>query len=164
MHWQWMRLVTWFQIKERVSRSFRATVHPPSAETKEMLKTVLNGHRGTAVMQRAAKALADAKVLEPWNIVIKGAGGEHKVNGLSKLNEKALNALTDDQFLLLRQSGALAIAYAQLISINQLPLLKRLSEMHTTFTANQAEHAKLFSSEGSNVDENLDLQALFEDT
>ncbi len=136
----------------------------PSAETKAVLQLLLNGQQGHATTQRAATALAEAKVLEPWSIVVKGAEGEHQVSGLSKLNESALNALTDEQFLLLRQSGALAIAYAQLVSIHQLTLLKRLSEMHAASSASQAEHSKLFSSGVSDVDDDFDWDTLLKGT
>jgi hypothetical protein len=135
----------------------------PSAETKAVLQLLLSGHQGQAMTQRAATALAEANLLEPWNIVIREKQGERQVSGLSKVNESTLSALTDEQFLLLRQSGALAIAYAQLISIHQLALLKRLSDMHAASSANHAEHSKLFSPEGSAVDEKFDWQALFKD-
>lgn len=136
----------------------------PSAETKEVLQQLLNGHRGNALTQRAAAALAEAQVLEPWNIVVKGAEGEHQISGLSKLNETALNALPDKQLLLLRQSGALAIAYAQLISVHQLSLLKRLSGMHAASSASHAEHTKLFSPDQSKAEESFDWQTIFKST
>ena len=143
---------------------FQADGAAPSAETKAVLQLLLDGHRGNATTQRAATALAEAKVLEPWSIVIKGAEGEHQVGGLSKLNESALNALTDEQFLLLRQSGALAIAYVQLISMNRLSLLQQLSEMHSASFASQAGYAKLLSPTGGAVDEKFDWETLFKST
>lgn len=136
----------------------------PSAETKAVLQLLLSGHQGQAMTQRAATALAEANVLEPWNIVIREKQGERQVSGLSKVNESKLSALTDEQFLHLRKSGALGIAYAQSISMNQLALLKRLSEMHAAHSGSHPGHSKPFALLESDVDEELDWEALFKGT
>ena len=131
-----------------------------SADTKAVLQLLLSAHQSQAMTQRAATALAEANVLEPWNIVIREKQGKRQVSGLSKVNEKKLSALTDEQFLRLRKSGALGIAYAQAISMNQLDLLKRLLEMHATYSASQTGHSKPFALLESDVDEKIDWEAL----
>jgi hypothetical protein len=45
-----------------------------------------------------------------------------------RVRESALNALSDANFAALRASGALALAYAQLLSIGQWPMLRQLAE------------------------------------
>ena len=52
--------------------------------------------------------------------------GEKPVTGLHRIDEVALNGLSDDQFLQVRKASALPIAYAQLISMGQTTALERL--------------------------------------
>jgi hypothetical protein len=76
----------------------------------------------------ACAALAARDLIEPWLIARKGERGESKnVEGLFRMNEGALNALNDEAFLGLRKSGALPIAYAQLLSMQQLRILSELA-------------------------------------
>ena len=49
--------------------------------------------------------------------------GEKSIDGLFKINEKKLNKLSKDQLHSLYQSGALQIAYSQIISIENLKKL-----------------------------------------
>ncbi|HNE41580.1 MAG TPA: hypothetical protein PLJ80_16845, partial [Accumulibacter sp.] len=44
--------------------------------------------------------------------------------------EGTLNALGDDAFISLRNASALPIAYAQLISMEQLAIFERLASLH----------------------------------
>nr|WP_241697545.1 SapC family protein [Halomonas salicampi] len=53
-----------------------------------------------------------------------------KVNGLYRVNEKALNALDADAYATLR-SGPMALAHAQLFSMSQLSQLTEGAKFHT---------------------------------
>ena len=48
-------------------------------------------------------------------------------NGLSRINEAALNALDDAAFLVLRKTGALPLAYLHFLSVAQLSVFERLN-------------------------------------
>lgn len=54
--------------------------------------------------------------------------GERKLEGLFRVNEAALNALDNEAFLSVRKSGALPVAYAQLLSMQQLRVLGELAQ------------------------------------
>lgn len=62
-------------------------------------------------------------LIQPWTITIKAPEGEHRVEGLFRIDEAALNALPGEAFLELRAGGALPVAYFQLLSMQLLPAL-----------------------------------------
>ena len=64
----------------------------------------------------AVSALAEAGVIQPWPIRIAAEENQREIGGLNRIDEAALNALSDDAFLKLRKSLALPIAYAQMLS------------------------------------------------
>ncbi len=92
--------------------------------------------------QRTATACAALKkhaLIQPWPISLKTESGEQSVTGLFRVDEAALNRLPADALLELSQSGALPVAYCQLLSMQHLPLLGQLIEAHAkTATALQS--------------------------
>ncbi|WP_163649484.1 SapC family protein [Modicisalibacter sp. 'Wilcox'] len=96
--------------------------------------------------QHAAKVLGDSGVIEPWPLQIERGDGQEplKVQGLHRINEKALNELSAEAFASLRSHGALALAYGQLFSMNQLSQLTERAKFHAQ------------QQSGKAADENLD--------
>jgi SapC len=72
----------------------------------------------------AVSALAEAGVVRPWPIQIEAG---NNIAGLHRIDEAALNALSDDAFVKLRKSFALPIAYAQMLSAPHINVLEQLS-------------------------------------
>jgi hypothetical protein len=68
----------------------------------------------------ACAALHAKGLLVPWSIEIKTDSGPRMLEGLYRVDEAAMNALPDDAYLELRRVGAIAMAYAQLMSMPQL--------------------------------------------
>ena len=68
----------------------------------------------------ALKDLQEEDMLVEWPITMKFHDGEKLIDGLFKINEKKLNKLSKDQLHRLYQSGALQIAYFQILSIENL--------------------------------------------
>ncbi len=65
----------------------------------------------------AVATLAEFDLLTPWKIVLEyDAGRKRSVKGLFKVSAKALHTIGAESLPRLHQSGALAIAYAQLLS------------------------------------------------
>jgi hypothetical protein len=99
----------------------------------------------------AVSALATAGVIMPWPITVKTEQGEQPTAGLYRVDEVALNALTDEAFLKLRKaSGALPIAHAQMLSMGQLGMFEHLAKLQ----------AQLRPPPGAALPENID--SLFE--
>jgi len=82
---------------------------------------------GSRALARAARSLEAAGLVEAWEPRIEVAGRTRRLAGMKRVSETALNALDDATFAGLRQDGALALAYAQMFSMAQLPRLARLA-------------------------------------
>jgi hypothetical protein len=100
-------------------------------EVLDFLGKLERSRRATA---EGCKALHDSGCIQPWPITVHSGTGEQTLQGLFRVNERALNALSDEAFLAVRRTGGLAIAYAQLFSMQQLALLGEMA-------AARAQHA-----------------------
>jgi len=79
--------------------------------------------------EAAVSALATAGVIRPWNLKIKGDNGaEQTVEGLHAIEEGALAGLGDEAIVNLHKAGGLPIAYAQLLSMNNINIFSDLSK------------------------------------
>ena len=67
-----------------------------------------------------------------------GADQDQRVAGLYRINEAALNALSNEDFLEVRQSGALSVVYCQLISMHNL---KNLAPLYAQRRAAKAQES-----------------------
>jgi hypothetical protein len=98
---------------------------------KAVFDPLLEVERSRKVTDSAVAALAQAGVIRPWEIKLKGGeGGEQPVRGLYRIDEPALRALSDDVFLGLRKGLELPLAYAQLLSMGQLGVFELLARFH----------------------------------
>lgn len=87
--------------------------------------------RNRAVTETAVSSLAEAGLIMEWPLKIKDQEQEKTVTGLFRIDETKLNVLGDDQFLKLRKALALAIAYAQLLSMGNIQVFARLAKART---------------------------------
>lgn len=88
--------------------------------------------RNRKVTQAACQLLQQAGVIEKWPLQIKQSEDQDpvKIDGLYRISEKALTELDKETFADLRRNGALALAYAQLFSMNQVSRLGELVKYH----------------------------------
>lgn len=100
-----------------------------TGEAKAKVEALVAHHPHVRQTQRALATLSQAKIITPWPAtVIEAAGVE--ITGLYGIDEKALQALSDETFIALRAHGALTLAYAIAFSLNQLHLLNRLARIN----------------------------------
>jgi hypothetical protein len=92
----------------------------------DMLAQFEQNRLGTAV---AVAALAGEGVIAPWKIKVQDGENERLIGGLHRVDEVALAGLSDEAFLRLRTSGALPVAYAQLLSMGQIGVFSHLAEL-----------------------------------
>jgi len=102
----------------------------PSPALKPILALLTEVERSRRVTDLAVGALAQAGVIQPWQIKLRTDRGEQAISGLHRINEAALDALPDDVFLKLRTTSALPVAYAQLLSTGQLGIFAHLAKLH----------------------------------
>ena len=106
------------------------------AKVRDFLTSI---DQNRVLTEKACQLFSQFEILEPWTITGKSGDGEVKIQGLFRIDEKALNKLDGERFLELRAAGALTIAYLQLLSMTNLPLLGRLAEAHVQRASEMAE-------------------------
>jgi len=112
----------------------------PTEVTKQLLNFIQQVDIDRQRTEAMCATLEKHDLIEAWPINLKTDEGEKNIEGLFRINEKGLNELSDDAFLEVRQAGALALAYMQLLSMTHLPIIGKLYEAHA---ANDAQLKKL---------------------
>ncbi len=112
----------------------------PSEAIRQMLEFLGQVSRSQDAADAACALLAQYGLLEPWPLKVRDGERERAVGGLLRVNEAALNTLSADALLALRSGGALALAYAQLLSMGNVSLLGQLAAAHAG-AASQAQAA-----------------------
>ena len=125
----------------------------PSLGIKDIINFLTEVEVSRAGTQAAVNALADAGLIIPWALELKLHEEVMPVEGLFHVDEAALNKLNEPDFLALRKAGGLAVAYAQLLSMNQLAELERLGEIQGQILAQQATNSKVANLTGFSLDD-----------
>ena len=101
-----------------------------SAGLKQVLDFLTQFEQNKVATERACVALERHDVIKPWTITIKAGKEEKRIEGIYRIDEAALKALPMESYDDLRQSNALLIAYCQLLSMQHLPELGRLTDAY----------------------------------
>ena len=125
----------------------------PTQGIKDILNVLSQIKASQDVTQEAVNALADAGLITPWEINLKQGEKVVPVQGLFRVDEVALNKLNDKDFLTVRKAGGLALAYAQLLSMNQLAVLERLGTLQDQFLEKQAANSEADNLTGFSLSE-----------
>lgn len=119
----------------------------PSQSMRDTLAFLQAREAGLARTQQAVDALDRHGLIEPWPLSVEQAEGKTALQGLHRIKQGALSALTGDALAELNGCEALKLAYAQPFSMPRLSHLQKLSRLHSTTEAD---------GQGDNID------ALFE--
>jgi len=114
----------------------------PTQQIKYILNFLSETEANRAVTQGAVNALADAGLIIPWALNLKQGEEVVPVKGLFHVDEAALNKLDDEDFLAVRKAGGLGVAYAQIVSMNQLAVLEHLGKLQGQILAQQAANSE----------------------
>jgi hypothetical protein len=125
----------------------------PTQGIKDILNFLTEIKASHDVTEGAVNALADAGLIMPWKINLKQGEEVVPVEGLFSIDEAALNKLDDEDFLTLRKAGGLAVAYAQLLSMNQLVVLERLGELQGQILEQQTAQSEAANLTGFSLGE-----------
>lgn len=101
----------------------------PSKLVEQALGILQTIERGALSATQAIAALANTGVIVPWELKFNAGQQMTSLTGIYRIDEMALNKLTDAEFLKLRNLGAIPLAYAQLMSMRQTHLLAKLFEL-----------------------------------
>ena len=120
---------------------------------QEILAFLQQAEHGKLASTAACAVLARHHLIVPWPITLTTETGEKQIGGLYKIDEPALNQLSAEALLEVRNAGGLLIAYCQLLSMQHLPILGQLAEAHAKAELAAAEASKLIAQNGElNID------------
>lgn len=109
----------------------------PSPPLGDVLNFLTQVEANRKVTIRICAALQQHDLIQPWPIKIQTDEGEQTIDGLFRIDEAALNVLPAEDFIKLRDTGALLVAYCQLLSMQHLPILGQLAQAHAQAKARQ---------------------------
>lgn len=125
----------------------------PAQAVLDILNFLTQIERSRVATAAACAALQKHDLIRPWPITLKTDTGEQQIAGLFQIDEAALNQLSKEALLEVRDAGALPIAYCQLLSMQHLPLLGQLIDAHA-----KAEQAQALSLQHLAPGGDLDLE------
>lgn len=125
----------------------------PTQRTRDTITFLEKLQQATRVTRAQVQQLEKAGVIAPWKLTTRNSEseGDRHVEGLYHIDEAALRALDPEVLAELARTGALSMAYAQLLSEHRLKGLARLYELR--HKANQQARAA----------EGVDIEELFAD-
>lgn len=124
---------------------FDASGNPVEA-VMEVLRFLETFELQRRMTDEAVGALNDSKLISPWAIsVVAPDRPKESVDGVYRIDEKALNQLADDAFLKLRALRALPIAYVQLLTMQQIRRLGQLADTKDKLQLQATEHQRMLN-------------------
>lgn len=129
----------------------------PAEAILGILNFLTQTEQSRAAAALACAALARHQLIRPWPITVKNDDGEQQIDGLFQVDEAALNQLTGEALQELARAGALAVAYCQMLSMQQLPLLGQLARTRAQATAPAPLPASELNLEFLNRSDTLNL-------
>ncbi|MBA2673515.1 MAG: SapC family protein [Ramlibacter sp.] len=126
----------------------------PDGQPAKALMDVLEALRlmdgGRPLLEKSCAELKAQGLIQTWDLHWRSAEGEQKVNGIFKIDEAAMQKVSDEDFLKLRHSGALPLAYCQLLSMHKAETLARLAQSRVPAAAKPSSQDDLafLSKEG----------------
>lgn len=134
----------------------------PAPLVKQLLDFLSQQEQQRAATQRAVDMLAGLELIVPWEVKVKSnsaVNGSQTVQGLYRIDEKALNALDAKNLAALQAVNALPVAYAQLFSQHRISVLGQLYRLHADFERGdpgQVDVETLFDNDGDDFSFDFD--------
>ena len=117
-------------ISETEGDAFITDSGEPSPELVKVIDFFQQIAANRQATQAACGVLQSHGLIQPWPIAVKTEQGDKTVQGLYRIDEARLNALSAPALKEIQAAGALAMAYSQLLSMQHLPTLGQLAELH----------------------------------
>ncbi|MCD5995590.1 SapC family protein [Pseudomonas sp. CDFA 602] len=117
-------------VSDSVGQPFFNEDSTPSSRLLSILEFFKQIDNNRNLTQAACSILQKYNLIQMWPITIKGEQAEHQVEGLFRIDEALLNALSGEALLEVQQCGGLTIAYCQMLSMQHLPAMGQLADAH----------------------------------
>ena len=141
-------------VGEHFEQPFFEANGEPAKVTRDVLEFLQQVHNDHRLTQRVCAVLHAEGLIVPWPLTLRDDSGEQVVQGLYRVDEAALKALDSETLARIHQAGALPVAYCQLLSMQHIQMLGKLTEARR----------KLSTSLPINDKGELDLEFLNDDT
>jgi hypothetical protein len=107
-----------------------------SSVLKKVMEVLSRAENARASSLPACAAIHQHGLLRPWAVTAQTEQGTRSIDGLFFVDEEALGALPDNEFLEVRRTGGLALAYTQLLSMQNMASLVHQAQIKAAATAN----------------------------
>lgn len=97
-----------------------------TTNVNEIFKLLTHYNTTRFLTEDICSALAEQGLMIPWELTVHDGNSEQPLTGLYRIDEAALNSLSDEGFIALRDAAAFPVIYAQLFSMNNMVYLSRL--------------------------------------
>ena len=111
----------------------------PTQAIRDILTELAQTRSSQQLTIKACASLQAHRLIVPWPITVQGEQGNQQLEGLFKIDEAALMQLPGDALHDLMQTGGLALAYCQMLSVQHLPVLGELAQAQATAAAQQVQ-------------------------
>jgi hypothetical protein len=115
-------------ISDSEGEAFFTSEGEPAKALSDILAFLQQIHQDRQRTLHLCSVLHKHDLIQPWPIQLKVGAEEKRVEGLYRIDEKALNTLEYEAYLEVSKAGALTLAYCQLLSMQHLQNIARLSE------------------------------------
>lgn len=110
-----------------------------SGELSKLASGIVQGmellRKTQASVAITTRGLQEVGVIVPWQLEVKGEKSGTIFEQLHRVDETLLQKLDDASFLKLRKTGALALAYSQIVSMGRVTFLRQLAASHQRMAA-----------------------------
>jgi hypothetical protein len=120
----------------------------PAERVREVMNFLSHVQANRERTRKACELLAEYALIEPWPILLPGNNEERRIEGYYRIEEGRFNALPADRLAALRDAGALPLIFAQLISMQHLPLFIKLTLAREARAQTQAPPPSFGDSHG----------------
>ena len=131
----------------------------PSQGLREILGRLTEAEQARQAIIATCSVLHKHKLIVPWPITVQGAQSKQEIEGLFKIDEAALTQLDAPALHDLMQTGAMSVAYCQMLSMQHLQRLGELAQAHAQVADQKTRQTQELAAQ-INAFNNLDLDFL----
>ena len=138
-------------ISETEGNAFFDDEGKPGTRINEALEFLSSFSANSQKTHLVCLLLEELDILEPWPINIKKGDQNVPVGGLFRVNEIKFNSLDVENFVKLRDKGALPLIFCHLLSMQNLARIAHLFKTQSTTTALPQELDFDFTDDNGNI-------------
>ncbi|WP_339867779.1 SapC family protein [Pseudohongiella nitratireducens] len=133
----------------------------PAKLVKQVFGALVERWKGVTQALSLTKQLEEAGLIVPWEMTLKRNDNSVPVKGYFRIDEVKLSKISPEELVKLRDTGALTLAYCQMLSMNKLHILQKLDELQQAYqNSSSSQQSNSNSIFNHNDDANLNFDNL----